>query len=258
MLSCALFVCESGRTFAFFDSVSRSLVLFENDKIVAYDVPVFTDLGNGRIEQVDSFVASGSEVNPNYNQNENPLPHVAKEENVVHVPFKPAIEGENPELMTMTTFNLPPNAEGVVAVVDSNASAKIIGSSYENVMHSDGTRPNFISMNEKSTTPPMLISGINGDTIKSSYDPISKDNNQSTSGKNKDNSSSGSKNGLDGKDRGKDSSNEEKNVMDKTNSMKKNDKSSKSYPRNNEEDENFAASSLVWMAVVFVLPCLLV
>jgi hypothetical protein len=42
----------------------------------------------------------------------------------VHVPFKPANEDENPELMTVKTFNLPPNAEGVVAVVDSNTSAK--------------------------------------------------------------------------------------------------------------------------------------
>jgi hypothetical protein len=46
MFSCALFVCESSRTFAFFDSASRSLVLFENDKIVAYDAPVFTDVAN--------------------------------------------------------------------------------------------------------------------------------------------------------------------------------------------------------------------
>jgi hypothetical protein len=54
-----LFVCASGRTNAFFDNASKSLVLFENDKIVAYDVPIFTYVDNNRIEQVDSFLIRG-------------------------------------------------------------------------------------------------------------------------------------------------------------------------------------------------------
>jgi hypothetical protein len=189
MLSCALLVCESGRTFAFFDSFSRSLVLFENDKIVAYDVPVFTDVGNGRIEQVDSFVVSGSEVNPNYSQIENLL-------------------------------------------------------------------PDLVSMNENPRIASSMISDSN--TIISSSDPIRKDVDQSNSGKNKDNSSSGSKNGLDANNKVKDMSNEKKNDMDKTKSEKKNEKVSNSNRRTDNEDENCATCSLVWMAVVFVLPCLFI
>jgi hypothetical protein len=40
------------------------------------------------------------------------LPNVAKEENVVHIPFKNV--NEDQEVMGMTTFNHPPNAEGVL------------------------------------------------------------------------------------------------------------------------------------------------
>jgi hypothetical protein len=59
--------------------------------------------------------------------------------------------------MTVKTFNLPPNAEGVVAVVDSNTSAKFFWSSYEKVLYSDWTNLDFNSMNENPKIFQMLI-----------------------------------------------------------------------------------------------------
>jgi hypothetical protein len=54
----------------------------------------------------------------------NLCPIVAKEENVVHVPFKN--QKEDPEVMSMTSFNHPPNAEGILAVLIATFNQKLL------------------------------------------------------------------------------------------------------------------------------------
>jgi hypothetical protein len=90
MLSCALFVCEGVEHLLPLTALHEFLFCLKMIKLLHTKFRFNKMIGKERFEPFDFFVASGSEVIPNYNKNENPLTYVANGENVVRFLFKPA------------------------------------------------------------------------------------------------------------------------------------------------------------------------